>query len=95
MTLIETTVTEESVLDVIDVAVRDLQDAGLEPRFIVLGPVAYDALRLAIAKRFGRSPGTFEQYQYLGLVVDPAREDRLVVLPPPREVAEGLRIEQR
>ena len=95
MTLVETATTLETVLDQIDGAVRDVQDAGGEPRFILLGPEAYDHLRHAVAERFGRSPGFFEQYQFLTLVVDPGRGDRLAVVPAPRAVAEGVRLERR
>lgn len=95
MTLLEFSPDPDEVLDVVDQGVRDLQEAGLEPRFIVLGPEAYDRLREAVAARFGRSAGYFEQYQYLTVVVDPGRADRLCVVPAPREVAGGLRLESR
>ena len=72
-----------------------LQDAGGDPRFVLLGPDAYTHLREAIAARYGRSAGTFEQYQYLTLVVDPFRGDAICVAPAPREVAEGVRTERR
>ncbi|NNF59213.1 MAG: hypothetical protein HKN04_13340 [Rhodothermaceae bacterium] len=95
MTVLETSTAPDTVLDFIDESVRALQDTGLEPRFILLGPEAYTYLREAIAARYGRSAGTFEQYQYLTLVVDPFRGDSVCVAPTPREVAEGVRAERR
>ena len=95
MTVLETASTPDTVLDFIDESVRALQDGGLEPRFVLLGPSAYANLREAIAARYGRSAGTFEQYQYLTLVVDPFRSDAVCVVPAPREVADGVRTERR
>jgi len=95
MTLHEFAPGPDDILDEVDRGVRDLHDGGLEPRFIVLGPTAYARLREAIAARFGRSAGYFEQYQYLTVVVDPGRGDRLCILPAPREAAEGLALEPR
>ena len=91
MTVLESSPTPESVLDFIDDGVRALQDAQLEPRFILVGPESYTNLREAISLRFGRSPGFFEQYQYLTVVVDPFRGDTVCVTPAPRDVAEGIR----
>ena len=79
-----------TVLDRADEALRRLQEAGLEPRFLVAGPDAYEHLRHAMAERFGRSAGYFEQYGWLTIVVDPQRADRLTVLPAPRETSERL-----
>ena len=84
----------DALLDAIDDAVRDLQDGGLEPRFVVLGPAAYARLCEGIAARYGRSAGAFESYQYLTLVVDPFRGDDVCVLPVPRE-ARDLTAERR
>ena len=79
-----------TVLDLADEALRRLQEAGLEPRFLVAGPAAYEHLRHAMAERFGRSPGYFEQYGWLTIVVDPQRGDCLTVLPAPRESLDHL-----
>ena len=79
-----------TVLDRADEAMRRLQEAGLEPRFLVAGPAAYEHLRHAMAERFGRSAGYFEQYGWLTIVVDPQRGDRLTVLPAPRESLDHL-----
>lgn len=94
MTVLESTPAPGDILPTIDTAVRSLQDAGLEPRFVVLGPDAYDALCQAIAKQFGREVGQFEQYQWLTLVVDPFRAGEVTVLPVPRDVAAGVRAER-
>ena len=93
MTVLESSPSQDHLLDFIDEGVRVLQDAQLEPRFILLGPESYTNLREAISRRFGRSPGYFEQYQYLTIVVDPFRGDTVCVAPAPREVAEGIRAE--
>lgn len=95
MLVLETTPDPAAVLDAVDDGVRALQDAGLEPRFILVGPDAYTALRKAIGARFGRGAGYFEQYQFLTIVVDPFRGGALSVVPAPREVAEGVRAERR
>ena len=90
MTVLESSPPQEHVLDFIDEGVRALQDAEVEPRFILVGPESYTNLREAISLRFGRSPGYFEQYQYLTIVVDPFRADTVCVAPVPREVADGV-----
>jgi hypothetical protein len=91
MTILQTRAEAGAILDFIDESVRALQEAGQEPRFVVVGPEAYDALRQAIGQRYGRSAGAFEQYQWLTIVVDPFRGAGVCVLPPPGAVAEGSR----
>ena len=91
MTILESAPQRDSILDFVDEGVRALQDALLEPRFILVGPESYTSLREAVSTRFGRSPGYFEQYQYLTIVVDPFRGDTVCVAPVPREVAAGIR----
>ena len=91
MTVLESCPLPEAILDFIDESMRVLQDGQLEPRFILLGPESYENLRHAIAERFGRSPGFFEQYQYLTLVVDPFRGNSVCVSPAPRDVAEKVK----
>ena len=95
MLVIETTPAPDAILDVVDDGVRALQDAGLEPRFILVGPEAYRHLRKAIGSRFGRGAGYFEQYQFLTIVVDPLRGGAICVVPAPREVAEGVQAARR
>lgn len=91
MTVTETIATAEDVLTFIDESVRALQHAGLEPRTIIVGPEAYEVLRHAIARRFNRSPGLFETYQYVDVVLDPFRGNTVCVVPAPRELADGVR----
>ncbi len=91
MTITETAATAEGVLAFIDESVRSLQQEGLEPRTILVGPEAYEPLRHAIARQFNRTPGLFETYQYLDIVLDPFRGDTVCVVPAPRALAEGVR----
>jgi hypothetical protein len=86
--VLETTPPRDAILDVIDEGVQALQDAGLEPRYVLVGPEAYAHLRKAIGARFGRGAGYFEQYQFLPIVVDPFRGGAVCVVPAPREAAE-------
>ena len=95
MLVLETTPDRDAILEAVDDGVRALQDAGLEPRFVLVGPEAYTHLRKAIGARFGRGAGYFEQYQFLPIVVDPFRGTAVCVVPAPREVAEGVRAERR
>ena len=95
MLVLETTPPPEALLDALDEGVRALQDAGLDPRYILVGPEAYAHLREAVAARFGRSAGYFEQYQFLAIVVDPFRGGAVCVVPAPREAAEGVTGERR
>lgn len=83
--------TSDAILDFIDQEVRSLQEAGQEPRFLVVGAAAYEALRQAMARRFGRSAGTFESYQWLTIVLDPFRGSGVCVLPSPSALVEGFR----
>ena len=94
MTVLETAPSPDAILDAIDGGVRGLQEAGLEPRFVVAGSAAYASLCTAIADRYGREPGHFEQYQWLTIVVDPFRDHEVAVLPAPRDVAAGVRAER-
>lgn len=95
MIIIQTSAGPDDILDRIDSGVRDLQAEGKEPRYIIVGPQAYGALRQAMAMRYGRSEGTFESYQWLSIVVDPFRTDEICVVPVPAVVAEGVRAETR
>lgn len=94
MTVLEATPSAADVLDFIDQQVRDLTEAGLEPRTILVGPDAYEALKDAVADRFGRERANLEQYQWLGVVVDPFRGAAVCVVPTPRDVAAGVRVER-
>ncbi len=91
MTIPQTTATSDGILAFIDESVLALQHDGLEPRTILVGPEAYEMLRHAIARRFNRTPGRFETYQYLDIVLDPFRADEVCVLPAPGALADGVR----
>lgn len=94
MTVVEASPAPAVLLDFVDRQVRDLQDAGLEPRTILVGPEAYGALKDAVAARYNRHRADLEQYQWLTVVVDPFRGDRVCVIPAPRDVAAGVRTER-
>ncbi len=94
MTILEHAPDSDAILDWVDEQVRGLQEQGAEPRTIVAGPVAYQRLCAAMAARFGREVGQFEQYQWLTLVLDPFRDDTLCVLPTLRDLADGARAER-
>lgn len=91
MTVPETTATPDGVLAFIDEQVRALQHDGLEPRTVLVGAAAYEMLCAAIARQFNRTPGRFETYQYLTIVLDPFRTDTVCVLPAPGDLADGVR----
>lgn len=93
------TITDQSpdapdLLATIDQQVRDLQEAGAEPSAILIGPDAYAVLRQAVAAQFGREAADLAQYQWLPVVLDPFRADRVCVVPPPRDQAGGVRAER-
>jgi hypothetical protein len=91
MTLTQSRRSQDEILDYIDQSVRELQEQGLEPRYLVVGPGAYRTLRQAMAERFNRSPGTFESYQWLSIVVDPFRSHEVCVLPNPSALDDDVR----
>lgn len=94
VTVVDFASSPDSLLPSIDQQVRDLQDSGGEPRAIVLGPAAYEDLKTAVAQRFGRERADLEQYQWLPIVVDPFRADRVCVVPAPRDMSAGVRAER-
>lgn len=85
MLLLEAAPEADALLAFVDEATRAIRESGGEPRYIVAGPKAYARLREAVAERFGRENQHVEQVQWLTVVVDPSRGDRICVLPPPRE----------
>lgn len=89
MLLLEGSPDTHAVMAFIDEAVRSIREAGGEPRTILAGPEAYATLREGVAQRFGRTNQHVEQVQWLTVVVDPSRGDRLAVLPTVRESAEA------
>lgn len=94
MTVLEASPTAADILEFVDQQVRNLAEAGLEPRSILVGPEAYEALKDAVAERFGRERANLEQYQWLSVVVDPFRGAAVCVVPTPRDVAAGVRAER-
>ena len=94
MTVLEAAPDADAILAFVDEQVRNLQESGGEPSAVLLGPEAYEALRTAVAARFGRERAHLSQYQWLGVVVDPFRGAAVCVVPAPRDVAEGVRAER-
>ena len=94
MTVVDSAPAAADLLPALDAQVRDLQEAGGEPAAILLGPDAYEALKTAVAERFGRERADLAQYQWVPVVVDPFRTDRVCVVPAPRDVAAGVRAER-
>ena len=83
MTIIEYAPTEEEILDFVNDSIQQLQQAGIEPKCILLGIESYQTMRTAMSKRFKRPAGTFETYQFFPIVVDPLRKNTVCVLPAP------------
>lgn len=86
MHILEYSPAQADILDFLNDRIRDFQSADVDARYILAGPAAYERLRAAMAERFGRSPGTFETYQYipdcrrpgpLGHAVRPSRPLRM------------------
>ena len=88
MTIIEYAPAKDEILDFINDSIRQLQDAAVEPKYILLGAEAYELMRLAMGERFNREAGTFETYQFFPIVVDPLRKDTVCVLPSPSACAD-------
>lgn len=92
MTILEYSPPQDQILDFVNDRVRELQDGGLEAKYILAGPAAYERMREAMGARFKRTAGVFETYNYIPIVVDPSRTDTLCILPSPAECAKGARI---
>ncbi len=90
MTIIEYAPSREEILDFVNDSIRQLQDADVEARYIVVGVEAFETMRKAMGKHFRRGAGQFETYQYLPIVLDPFRTDTVCVLPAPSECAKGV-----
>ena len=90
MTIIEYAPTRDDILDVVNDGISQLQEAGIEARYIVVGTEAYKVLRKAMGERFRRGAGQFETYQFVPIVLDPFRSDTVCVLPGPSECAKGV-----
>ncbi|MGB3542542.1 family 4C encapsulin nanocompartment shell protein [Rubrivirga sp.] len=83
-----------NLLSTIDQQLQSLRDEGAEPSAILVGPESYAALKMAVAERFGREPADLEQYQWLTVVLDPFRDNRVCVVPTNRESTAGVRAER-
>lgn len=92
MTIFESNPSKDEILDYVNDRIRELQSSGVEAKYILAGPAAYDRMREAMGERFKRTAGVFETYNYIPIVVDPARSDSLCILPSPSECALGARI---
>lgn len=92
MTIYEYSPSKDEILDYVNDRIRELQTSGVEAKYILAGPEAYDRLREAMGERFRRSAGVFETYNYIPIVVDPARTDSICILPSPSECAQGAKI---
>ena len=92
MTIIEYAPAKDEILDFINDSIRQLQEANLEPKYILLGGTAYTRMREAMGDRFNRETGVFETYQFFPIVVDPLRTDSVCVLPAPVTCAEEVQI---
>ena len=85
MTIIEYAPEETQILDFINDGIRNLQEGGIEPKYILVGPQSYETLIKAMSDRFKRREGKFETYQFIPIVLDPNRADTVCVLPGPSE----------
>ena len=94
MTVLDVSPDPSDLLATLDRHVRDLAESGGEAHAILVGPEAYEALKTAVAERFGRERADLSQYQWVPVVVDPFRGARVCVVPPPRDVAAGVRAER-
>ncbi len=92
MTILEYNPGREEILDYINDRIREMRSADVEPKYILTGPDAYNLLREAMGDRFNRTPGAFETYDYIPIVVDPSRTDSVCILPSPSECAKGAKI---
>lgn len=90
MTILQYAPSQEDILDFIDQSIQQLVGAGSEARYVVMGPDAFALFRQAVAARLHRKPRDFGTYNYLPVIVDPFRADRVCVLPEPREMKGGV-----
>lgn len=94
MTVLEYAPTEDEILDFVNDSIRQLQEAAVEPKYIMMGPEAYATMREAMGKRFNRDAGAFETYQFFPIVVDPLRKDTVCVLPAPAQCLSEVSIQR-
>ncbi|CAM3306449.1 family 4C encapsulin nanocompartment shell protein [Rhodothermus bifroesti] len=81
MTILEYTPNDDEILPFIHDSFRQLQEAGYEPRYILVGQAAYRRLCKAIGRQFQRGAGQFETYLHVPIVVDPFRQEAVCVVP--------------
>ncbi len=92
MTIIEYAPAKDEILDFINDSIRQLQEANIEPKYILLGGEAYNRMRQAMGERFRRETGEFETYQFFPIIVDPLRNDTVCVLPSPMQCIDGVQL---
>ncbi len=92
MTIIEYAPAKDEILDFINDSIRQLQEANMEPKYILLGREAYERMRQAMGDRFRRETGEFETYQFFPIILDPLRNDSVCVLPSPINCLEGVQV---
>lgn len=90
MTILEHSPSRDEILPFINDCIRQLREAEVEARYIVVGTAAYEHLRKAIGTEFQRGAGQFETYQHIPIVLDPFREATVCVLPAPAECVKGV-----
>ncbi|MFO7314272.1 family 4C encapsulin nanocompartment shell protein [Rhodothermus marinus] len=90
MTVLEYTPGDDEMLPFIHDSLRQLQEAGHEARYILVGRTAYRRLCKAIGRQFRRGAGRFETYQHIPIVVDPFRDEEVCVVPAPAVCAEEV-----
>ena len=93
MTIVEYAPDESQILDFVNDGIRNLQEGGMEAKYILLGSDSYNLMVKAMSQRFNRSEGTFETYQFVPIVLDPSRNDTVCVLPGPVE-SKAVRIQR-
>lgn len=90
MVILEYAPAPQDVLAFIHQSIRQLAEAGIEARYIVMGPAAFSAFKRKVADTLHREEKDFSYYQYLPIVVDPFREGAVCVVPEPGEWIEGV-----
>jgi len=92
MTIIEHAPGRDDILDFLDDGVRQLIESGSEAKYVVMGSAAYEIFRAAMAARYRREPIAFGTYNYLPIILDPARDNTACVLPAPGALVDGVQL---
>lgn len=90
MTIVEFPIEADTVLDHVDQHIRQLTESGVEVRYIIAGQSAYRSLCRAISVRNKRGKGSFETYNFISIVVDPFRDNTVLVVPAPGDCCDGV-----